>query len=134
MDLLKSKRKLLDLTKLLTENCLDGKPILGGKPVKNSEKNKGWPNFQEIFMISAFTGKICIQYSRKNHLQIRLLLFQDQVLILRVYSEMLISLTSNEPTQKLIRLIHISTTLLSFSRASLEDPLSGSSYSHSEMY
>lgn len=57
VDILKSKRKLLDLTRQLTENCLNGKPIPGTKTKKETDSaNKGWPNFQDIFMISALTG------------------------------------------------------------------------------
>nr|XP_023026786.1 GTPase Era, mitochondrial isoform X1 [Leptinotarsa decemlineata] len=57
VDALKSKRKLLDLTRQLTENCINGKPIPGGKPMKKEDvENKGWPFFQEIFMVSSLTG------------------------------------------------------------------------------
>ncbi|RZC32905.1 GTPase Era, mitochondrial [Asbolus verrucosus] len=57
VDVIRSKRKLLDLTRLLTENCIDGKPIPGGKSLRNEDNNiRGWPHFQEIFMVSALTG------------------------------------------------------------------------------
>ncbi|KAG5890727.1 hypothetical protein JTB14_026033 [Gonioctena quinquepunctata] len=57
VDALKSKRKLLDLTRQVTENCINGKPIPGGKPLRNEDiENKGWPFFQEIFMVSSLTG------------------------------------------------------------------------------
>ncbi|KAJ8922984.1 hypothetical protein NQ315_001532 [Exocentrus adspersus] len=57
IDVLKSKRKLLDLTRQLTENRLDGAPIPGSpKLKKENESVRGWPNFSEIFMISALTG------------------------------------------------------------------------------
>ncbi|KAJ8975953.1 hypothetical protein NQ317_011921 [Molorchus minor] len=57
VDVLKSKRKLLDLTRQLTENCIDGKPILTGKSFKKVDsENKGWPYFQDIFMTSSLTG------------------------------------------------------------------------------
>ncbi|CAH1154649.1 unnamed protein product [Phaedon cochleariae] len=57
VDVLKSKRKLLELTRQITENCVNGEPIPGGKPVKpKNSDDKGWPFFQEIFMVSALTG------------------------------------------------------------------------------
>ncbi|KAJ8943516.1 hypothetical protein NQ318_023026 [Aromia moschata] len=57
VDALKSKRKLLYLTRQLTENCIDGKPIPSTKPLKKLDpENKGWPYFQEIFMVSALKG------------------------------------------------------------------------------
>ncbi|XP_060521710.1 GTPase Era, mitochondrial [Cylas formicarius] len=57
VDLLKSKRKLLDLTRLLTENCINGKPIAGTQKTKKCEHDyRGWPYFQDIFMVSALTG------------------------------------------------------------------------------
>ncbi|KAF5293759.1 hypothetical protein FQA39_LY03244 [Lamprigera yunnana] len=55
VDILKSKRKLLDLTRSLTMNSLDGKEIPGKRFKENSE-NRGWPFFTEIFMVSALTG------------------------------------------------------------------------------
>ncbi|CAG9773933.1 unnamed protein product [Ceutorhynchus assimilis] len=58
IDVLKSKRKLLDITRLLTDNCLAGKPIPGhsNKPKDPNHEFKGWPYFQDIFMVSALTG------------------------------------------------------------------------------
>ncbi|KAJ8959738.1 hypothetical protein NQ314_006162 [Rhamnusium bicolor] len=56
VDALKSKRKLLDLTRQVTDNCIDGKPIPNGKAIKKDNQDKGWPYFQEIFMVSALTG------------------------------------------------------------------------------
>lgn len=56
VDVLKSKRKLLDLTRLVTENCLRGKTIPG--KFKGNLENRGWPHFEEVFMVSALTGKI----------------------------------------------------------------------------
>lgn len=59
IDIIKSKRKLLDITRQVTDNCVDGKPIPGssirrvGVEVK---EDKGWPYFQEIFMVSALSG------------------------------------------------------------------------------
>lgn len=36
---------------------MDGKPIPGSPKLKNEDStSKGWPNFQEIFMVSALTG------------------------------------------------------------------------------
>ncbi|CAH0564185.1 unnamed protein product [Brassicogethes aeneus] len=55
VDVLKSKRKLLDITRVLTENSLDGKTI-PGKFKKIETENKGWPLFKEIFMVSSLTG------------------------------------------------------------------------------
>lgn len=61
VDLIKSKRKLLDVTRLLTENCLDGKIIPYSKPIKNRNMDrKGWKHFKEIFMVSSLTGNISI--------------------------------------------------------------------------
>nr|CAH7725741.1 unnamed protein product [Callosobruchus chinensis] len=57
VDVLKSKRKLLDLSRLLTESSLDGKPMPGAKAFKREDSEiKGWPFFQDIFMVSALTG------------------------------------------------------------------------------
>ncbi|KAF2879015.1 hypothetical protein ILUMI_27156 [Ignelater luminosus] len=57
VDILKSKRKLLELTRLLTMNCLDGQPIMKKKLELNEcDNNHGWPYFKEVFMISALTG------------------------------------------------------------------------------
>lgn len=54
----KSKRKLLDVARLLTEGCLNGKPYYRKKVVKEESEFRGWPNFSEIFMVSALTGKL----------------------------------------------------------------------------
>lgn len=59
IDILKSKRKLLDLARLLTDNCIKGVPVDGPKLNRNQESNKelrGWPYFHDIFMVSALTG------------------------------------------------------------------------------
>lgn len=59
IDTLKSKRKLLELTRLLTENCLNGSPISHIKPMsqsRNLEDIRGWRHFKEIFMVSSLTG------------------------------------------------------------------------------
>ncbi|XP_030763186.1 GTPase Era, mitochondrial [Sitophilus oryzae] len=59
VDILKSKRKLLDLTRIITNNCIRGKPIPGqikSKHLSSTDKMRGWPNFEEIFMVSALTG------------------------------------------------------------------------------
>jgi GTP-binding protein Era len=57
VDIIKTKRKLLDLTRLVTDNCVNGKPIPGRKPLQQQDTNvRGWPHFQEIFMVSALTG------------------------------------------------------------------------------
>lgn len=57
IDLMKTKRRLLDLTRSLTNNCVNGKPIPGLKFIKNEDdKTKAWSHFQDIFMISALTG------------------------------------------------------------------------------
>ncbi|XP_056648126.1 GTPase Era, mitochondrial [Diorhabda sublineata] len=57
VDKLNSKRKLLDITKILTENSISGKPI-GMRKIFEKEciENKGWPYFSNIFMVSALTG------------------------------------------------------------------------------
>ncbi|KAB0793862.1 hypothetical protein PPYR_13482 [Photinus pyralis] len=55
VDVLKSKRKLLDIVRLLTHNSLAGKPIGKNEEPLDIEK-KGWPNFKDIFMVSALTG------------------------------------------------------------------------------
>lgn len=54
--MLKSKRKLLDITRRLTENHLDGKPIIESKPLKQDNEFKGWKYFKEIFMVSSLIG------------------------------------------------------------------------------
>ncbi|KAF7265660.1 hypothetical protein GWI33_020744 [Rhynchophorus ferrugineus] len=58
VDLLRSKRKLLDLTRVITENSIDGKPISGSQPRTHKVENeyKGWPYFQEVFMVSSLMG------------------------------------------------------------------------------
>lgn len=59
IDILKSKRKLLDLARLLTDNCINGVPVYGPKLNRDPESNKeirGWPYFHDIFMVSALTG------------------------------------------------------------------------------
>lgn len=58
VDLLKSKRKLLDITRAVTNNHLDGKPIPNvTQKSKHEDKDlKAWPNFKEIFMVSSLTG------------------------------------------------------------------------------
>nr|AEE62789.1 unknown [Dendroctonus ponderosae] len=60
IDMLKSKRKLLDITRLLTDNCVDGKPIPGHQQhsikLQFEKETKAWPYFKDIFMVSALTG------------------------------------------------------------------------------
>lgn len=59
IDMLKSKRKLLDITRIVTEGCINGKPFGTTKQQKvRQEKDevRGWPNFREVFMVSALTG------------------------------------------------------------------------------
>ncbi|CAG9863947.1 unnamed protein product [Phyllotreta striolata] len=58
VDDIKSKRKLLDITRNVTENSLDGKPIEHVKRNYKKEDNeyKGWAYFSDIFMVSALTG------------------------------------------------------------------------------
>lgn len=61
IDILKSKRKLLDLARLLTNNYINGVPVDGPKLNRDQESNKeirGWPNFHDIFMVSALTGMV----------------------------------------------------------------------------
>jgi len=58
VDLIKSKRKLLDYTRSLTENCLKNKPIASGKSMfVNDKENRGWKLFQDVFMVSSLTGE-----------------------------------------------------------------------------
>lgn len=71
VDMLRSKRVLLDLARILTENTLkcnerhlqvwksSSQKFLKeiSRPVKYKiEKSAGWPNFSEIFMVSALNG------------------------------------------------------------------------------
>lgn len=56
VDLLRSKRELLDLTRSVTDNCLDGKPIQGTEQKSQKDRIKGWPHFKDIFMVSALSG------------------------------------------------------------------------------
>lgn len=57
VDILKSKRKLLDITRLLTEDSLKGKSLVFKKQMDDNTNNtRGWPYFSEVFMISALTG------------------------------------------------------------------------------
>ncbi|XP_017770442.1 PREDICTED: GTPase Era, mitochondrial [Nicrophorus vespilloides] len=56
IDMLKSKRKLLDITRLLTENKIRGEEIPDKGDFEMNEDSRGWPNFQDIFMVSALTG------------------------------------------------------------------------------
>lgn len=51
---MKSKRKLLDITRVVTEGRLKGVLMPNAKPEENKNV-RGWPNFSEIFMISALT-------------------------------------------------------------------------------
>lgn len=51
----------MDISRLLTEGCLNGKPfhVKGEKTQKrdvSSAEYKGWPNFSQVFMVSALTG------------------------------------------------------------------------------
>lgn len=67
IDLLKSKRVLLDVIKILTENTLvakekylrlrkDDKKKENSENVVKHEKPVGWPHFSEIFMVSSLNG------------------------------------------------------------------------------
>ncbi|GJQ73378.1 hypothetical protein Trydic_g13744 [Trypoxylus dichotomus] len=65
VDMLKSKRKLLDITRIITENCLNGKPVsvynkrmleYNEQMSETKDNKKGWPYFSQVFMISALTG------------------------------------------------------------------------------
>ncbi|KAL3272428.1 hypothetical protein HHI36_013910 [Cryptolaemus montrouzieri] len=58
IDLLKQKRKLLELTRKLTENRLEGRLCSENIELDEDEVDivRGWPFFNEIFMISALTG------------------------------------------------------------------------------
>ncbi|XP_055694645.1 GTPase Era, mitochondrial isoform X2 [Lutzomyia longipalpis] len=57
IDMLRSKRILLELVDTLTMNCIEGvvqKDIK--EPQKDGEKTSGWKKFSNIFMVSALTG------------------------------------------------------------------------------
>ncbi|XP_050312704.1 GTPase Era, mitochondrial [Anthonomus grandis grandis] len=58
IDLLKSKRKLLDIARILTESSIDGSPVprQGVNEECKHQEYKGWPHFKEVFMISALYG------------------------------------------------------------------------------
>lgn len=57
IDAMKSKRKLLDIARLITENRLGGRIIKATSNFKIPEgEMRGWPHFQEVFMVSALTG------------------------------------------------------------------------------
>ncbi|XP_066256284.1 GTPase Era, mitochondrial [Euwallacea similis] len=60
IDQLKSKRKLLDITRLLTDNCINGKPVLVPQLKRArhymNKDIKAWPYFSDIFMVSSLTG------------------------------------------------------------------------------
>lgn len=55
--MIKSKRKLLDLTRIITENHIEGKLTPGSKMLKPREEIRGWKYFKEVFMVSALVGK-----------------------------------------------------------------------------
>lgn len=65
IDMLKSKRALLDITRTLTQNTLLPKGIRAPKSFLNNqmkvekntaEKTVGWPGFSDVFMISSLNG------------------------------------------------------------------------------
>ncbi|KAK5640946.1 hypothetical protein RI129_009493 [Pyrocoelia pectoralis] len=56
VDVLKSKRKLLDVVRLITNNSIDGKLVAKNKEELVNDGKKGWSKFKEIFMVSALTG------------------------------------------------------------------------------
>lgn len=60
IDMLKSKRALLDITRTLTQNTLLPKGMRAPKNFlnekKTAEKTVGWPGFSEVFMISSLHG------------------------------------------------------------------------------
>lgn len=41
---------------MLTECCLNGKPFYNKTKRIEESEYKGWPNFSEVFMVSALTG------------------------------------------------------------------------------
>lgn len=64
IDMLKSKRILLDITRTLTQNTLLPRGIRKPKSFLNekkmieskTEKTAGWPGFSDVFMISSLNG------------------------------------------------------------------------------
>lgn len=56
IDILKSKRKLLDITRLITENHIDGKLTPGSFLKKRDVEVKGWKHFKQVFMVSSLTN------------------------------------------------------------------------------
>lgn len=59
--MVKQKRKLLELTRKLTDNRLEGKLTEDNLEADGDEFDviKGWPYFKEIFMVSSLEG---VQY------------------------------------------------------------------------
>lgn len=53
---MKSKRKLLDVTKALTNNYLNGVPFGKSGSEKKETEIRTWPYFSEVFMVSALHG------------------------------------------------------------------------------
>ncbi|XP_066137882.1 GTPase Era, mitochondrial [Euwallacea fornicatus] len=60
IDQLKSKRKLLDITRLLTDSCIDGKPVPSPQLKRTrhyvDKDVRAWPYFSDIFMVSSLIG------------------------------------------------------------------------------
>lgn len=54
--MLKSKRKLLDITRLITENHINGQPTPSSKELHKTDSIRGWKHFQDVFMVSSLVG------------------------------------------------------------------------------
>lgn len=54
VDMLKSKKQLLDIIKILTNGIIAGNPIPKGE--KNHNKTLGYGYFSDVFLVSALNG------------------------------------------------------------------------------
>jgi len=56
IDLLKSKRELLDLVQILSNGIVAGKPIVKGLTSRRCNNKNGYSRFSDVFMVSALEG------------------------------------------------------------------------------